>query len=107
MKEVTFSVHQCLKKGKKEELAVKLNRLKDKNTRYESYKEILLQCILAGLIPKGLKHELELTIENQNQEFLDNCYTKLKYFLVILMKEIIKYCDDTKETGAMINSIKA
>ena len=107
MKEVTSSVHQCLKKGKKEELAVKLNRLKDKNTRYESYKEILLQCILAGLISKGLKHELELTIENQNQEFLDNWYTKLKYFLVILMKEIIKYCDDTKETGAMINSIKA
>ena len=32
---------------KKEQLALKLNRLKDKNARYESHKEFLLQCIQA------------------------------------------------------------
>ena len=30
---------------KKEQLALKLNRLQDKNARYESHKEFLLQCI--------------------------------------------------------------
>ena len=93
---------------RKKELALKLNRLKDKNARYESHEEFLLQCIRPGLIPRGLKLELEPTIGNQNQEFLDNWYSKLKDFSLILTKDIVKYCDDTiKETGALINSTEA
>ena len=42
------------KERKKEWLALTLNRLMDKNARYESYKEFLLQFIQAWLIPKGL-----------------------------------------------------
>ena len=67
-----------------------------------------MQCIRPGLIPRGLKLELEPTIGNQNQEFLDNWYSKLKDFSLILTKDIVKYCDDTiKETGALINSTEA
>ena len=37
---------------KKEQVALKLNRPKDKNARYKSQKLFLLQCIQAELIPK-------------------------------------------------------
>ena len=51
---------------------------------------------------------LKSTIENQNQEFLDNSYTKLKDALLIWMKDIVKHYEDTiKETGALIRSTKA
>ena len=46
----------------KEQVALKLNRLKDKVTRYESHKDFLTRCIAEKLNPKGLKFELETTI---------------------------------------------
>ena len=61
-------------------LAIKLNRLHDKNTRFESHKDFLLQCIREKIIPKELKLMFEPTIVNHNQEFLDNWYSKLKQF---------------------------
>ena len=64
--EINFPVYQCPEKGKKEQLALKLDGLKGKNARYESHEEFLLQCIQAGLILKGLKLELDPTIGNQN-----------------------------------------
>ena len=68
----------------------------------------MLQCIQAGLIPKGLQLESEPTIGNQNQDVLGNWYTKLKEFSLILIKDIVRHCDDTiKETGALINSTEA
>ena len=48
---------------------MKLNRLKEKNARYQSHREFLSQCIESKLIPKGLKLELEPTIGNHDQEF--------------------------------------
>ena len=51
----------------KEQQAMKLNRLKDKNARYQSHREFLSQCIESKLIPKGLKLELEPTIGNHDQ----------------------------------------
>ena len=79
----------------KEQVAVKLNRLKDKSARYESHKEFLSNCIQSKLIPKGLKLELEPTIGNYDQEFLDNWYAKLKDFSLILMKDIVQFCSLT------------
>ena len=61
-------------------LAIKLNRLHDKNTRYESHRDFLLQCIREKIIPKELELMFEPTIVNHNQEFLDNWYSKLKQF---------------------------
>ena len=95
-------------KRKKEQLVIKLNRLKDTNAKDESHKDFLLHCIQAGLTLKGLKLELETTIENQNLEILDNWYTKLKDLLLILMKDIVKYCYNAiKENGVLKNSTEA
>ena len=68
-----------------EEVALKLNRLKEKHVRYESHKEFLTQCTLERLVPKGLKLELEPTIGNHNQEFLDHWFSKLNEFSLSLM----------------------
>ena len=38
---------------------------------------------------------LEPTIGNQDQNFLDNWYSKLKQFLLSLMKDIVHFCDKT------------
>ena len=103
-KENNFLSTPMFREKKKEQLTLKLNRLKDKHARYKSHKQFLEQCIQAGLIPKGLKPELEATIGNRNQEFLNNWYTKLQDFLLILMEDIVKYCDDRKKTVTLINS---
>ena len=72
-----------------------LNRLKDKQVRFESHKEFLSRCIIDGLVPKGLELMLEPTIGNHDQYFLDNWYSKLKQFSLSLMKDIVQFCDKT------------
>ena len=47
------------------------------------------------LIPKRLKLLLEPTIGNHNHEFVDNWYSKLKQFSLILMEYIVEFCDNT------------
>ena len=92
----------------KEQVALKLNRLKDKVTRYESHKDFLTRCIAEKLIPKGLKIELEPTIENFSQEFADKQYFKLRGFSLILMKDITTYCEKTiKSTNESIKNTEA
>ena len=61
-------------------LVMKLNRLHDKNTLFESHIDFLSQCIREKLILEGLKLMLKPTIGNHNQDFLDNWYSKLKQF---------------------------
>ena len=65
----------------KEQIALKLNRLKDKAVRYKSHKDFLSRCIAEELVPKGLKLELVPTIGNYDQEFVDTWYSKLKNIL--------------------------
>ena len=59
----------------KEQIALKLNRLKDKAVRYKSHKDFLSRCIAEELVPKRLKLELEPTISNYDQESVDTCYS--------------------------------
>ena len=100
-----FLVTPTFAEQHKEQQAMKLYRLKDKNARYQSHREFLSQCIESKLIPKGLKLELEPTIDNHNQEFLDTWYSNLREFTLTLMKGIVKFCDKTiSETAARINS---
>ena len=61
-------------------LVIKLIRLHERNTRFESHIDFLSQCIREKLIPKGLELMLKPTIGNHNQDFLDNWYSKLKQF---------------------------
>ena len=74
-------------------LAIKLNCLKEKQVRFESQKEFLSGCITDGLVPKGLDLMPELPIRNHYQYFLDNWHSKLKQFLLSLMKDIVQFCD--------------
>ena len=107
--QMTSSLQQTPATNKnKEQVALKLNRLKDKVTRYESRKDFLTRCIAEKLIPKGLKLELEPTIGNFDQEFVDEWYSKLKGFSLILMKDITTYCEKTiKSTNDSIKNTEA
>ena len=43
--------------------------------------------------------------EKGNRKFLDNWYTKLKDFSMNLIKDIVKFCENTiEETGTLIES---
>lgn len=46
-------------------------------------------------MPKGSKLELEPTFRNLNQEFADKWYSQLKSLSLMLMKNIVTYCDKT------------
>ena len=76
-------------------LAIKLNRLKDKHARFVSHKEFLTHCGAEELVPKGLEVTLEPTTGNHDLEFLDNWYSKQKQFLLLLMKDIVQFCNKT------------
>ena len=92
---------------------MKRNHFKDKNARYQCTKRrkkkkkclisFLLQCIKSKLIPKGLKPELEPTIGNCHQEFLDLWYSNLQEFSLVLMEGILKFYDKTIGTAWQIN----
>ena len=78
-------------------LATKLNQLHDKNTRFDSHRDFLSQCIREKHIPKELELILEPTIGFHNQEFLYNWYSKLKQFSLFLMEyiAIMEFCNKT------------
>ena len=96
-------------------MALKLNRLKDKSIIYESDKDFLNHCLAEKLVPKGLRLELETTIGNDDQEFVDTWYAKLKSFSLTQMKDIVSYCDKTiaqtkqniRETETDLKSVTA
>ena len=77
------------------------------------HKDFFSRCIAEGLVPKGLKLELEPTIGNYDQEFVDTWYSKLKRFSQTLMKDIVAHCDKTivktedniKDTEAHLKNI--
>ena len=86
--QMTSSLQQTPATNKnKKQVALKLNRLKDKVTRYESHKDFSTRCFAEKLMLKGLKLELEPTIGNFDQEFVDKWCSKLKGFSFILMKD--------------------
>ena len=74
----------------------------DINLRENFYRNALNE---SKLIPKCLKPELEPTIGNHNQEFLDRWQSNLEKFSLTLIEGIVKFCDKTmSETAAHITS---
>ena len=90
----------------KDNLALKLNLFKEKYSRCESHEDVLSRCMRDRLIPNASKLELELTIGNNDQEFIGNWFSKLKYYCFDLMKEIIKFCDKTLVETKPIQNIQ-
>ena len=74
---------------------------------------MLSRCITEELVPKGLKLELEPTIGNCDQEFVDTWYSKLKLFSLTLMKDTVAHCnksivkteDNIKDTKRYLKDI--
>ena len=84
---------------------VRLDRLYDKKARYNSHIKFLSKCINEKVVPKGLCIQLEPTIGNFDQNFVNNWYQKLNKFSIELMNDIVNFC---KETNTSIDTqIKA
>ena len=81
-------------------LAIKLNRLKDKQARFVSHKKLLTHWVAEELVPKGLEIALERTIVNHEQEFLDNWYSRQEQFSLSLLKGIVQFCEKTIKKSA-------
>ena len=78
-------------------LTIKPNHLRAKSPQYNPHKNYLSRCIQETLVPKILEHNLEPTSGNYDQEFIDNWYSNLKDFSLILVKQILTYCKKTIE----------
>ena len=78
-------------------LAIKLNCLKEKPARYTSHRDFFSKCAQESLASKGLEITLEPTIGNFDQDFVNNCYTNLQQFSIVLMKQIVAYCEKTAQ----------
>lgn len=84
--------------------ARKLDRLNDKEARFQSHKEFLERCITGNVIPNGLKIELEASIGNHNEQFLTKWNEKLIKFSRELTEDVIEFCGTTiTETNTEIN----
>ena len=66
--------------------------------------KFLTCCVAEELVYKGLGVMLEPTISNHGQEFLDDWNSKQKQFLLLLMKDIVQFCD--KFIGKTTQDIK-
>ena len=76
-----------------DELTIKLKCLKEKSARYNSQIYFLSKCIKQNLVLKGLEITPEPTIGNFDQDHANNWYVNLKQFSVVLMKQIVTYCE--------------
>ena len=70
---ISYNTHQ------KEKVAFKLNYLNDKKARHESHYEFITRCCQKEkIIPGGLN--LERSIGNHSEEFLNNWHERLQSF---------------------------
>ena len=84
---------------------VKLNRLRDKDDRYESHISFLNDCIDIKRIPNGLVIDLEPSIGNNDEAFRAKWYQRLEEFSLTLMKDTVEYSEKVKEeTSAKIKT---
>ena len=87
-------------------LTFHLDRINNKKIRFLSHKEFLEKCFRDKLTPNGLKINLEPTIGNQNEEFVNQWYKIQDDCAKQLMKMTIKFCKTTiKETEHEIKEI--
>ena len=75
---------------------VRLDRLRNKEERYDSHITFLKDCIAIKRIPKGLVINLEPSIGNNDEEFLAKWYQRLEEFSMIMMKDVIDYSERIK-----------
>jgi len=85
--------------------AIKLDRLKEKEAKYESHLAFLKKCLDEKVIPKGLQIQVEPTLGNHDEEFLKIWYEKLNKYSFDLMEHIKNFCEKSKDN--FTNQVKA
>ena len=93
-------------------LAFCLDQIKNKKIRFLSHKEFLEKFLHDKLTPNGLKINLEATIGNQNEDFVNQWYKIQDDCAKQLMKMTIKFCEtaiketehEVKETDSKLQS---
>ena len=89
-------------------LVSKLDRLHDKKERYSSHRQFLQKCLDNDIVPNGLRLDLEPTIGNHDEEFLQNWYSKLEEYSKNFMKDVLAFCVKTNaETDETIKTVNA
>ena len=78
-----------------ERLALKLNNKYDKLARYKSHQEFLSTCIKEKLIRRGFQIQLDPSIGNHDEAFLNTWYQKINDLSLELMNDTAKYCEQT------------
>ena len=64
------------------------------------------RCLENDVVPNGLQLQLEPTIGNFDDEFLNKWHTKLKEYSKDFMKDVIEFCERTQiETDNHINKV--
>ena len=87
-------------------LVSELDRLHDKKDRYSSHQQFLQKCLDNDIIPNGLRLDLEPTIGNHDEEFLQNWYSKLEEYSKNFMRDVLAFCNKTnEETDANITTV--
>ena len=82
----------------KEKVAFKLNYLNDKRVRYKSYYSFISCRQRKAIVPGGLKVYLEPSIDNHNEEFLNNWHERLESFSLTPMSNVLTFCKNTIKT---------
>ena len=72
--------------------------------RYNSHRNFLSKYIQENLVPKWQEITLEPTIWNSDEDFVDNWYTNLKQFSIVLMKLTVAYWEKTEQKTQKIIS---
>ena len=81
----------------KEKIALKLNNLNDKKSRYESHKTFLSKCHRDKIIPHGLSVYVEPSIGNQDEAFIETWHKYIQSFSLTLMSQVMTFCDKVNE----------
>ena len=77
---------------------IRLDRLRDKEDRYESHIGFLRECLKAKVVPKGLRIDLEPSIGNNDEDFCAKWYARLQEFSLTLMNDILEYSEKIEKT---------
>ena len=72
---------------------IRLERLRDKQDRYNSHIGFLKECHQHKVIPKGLRIDVEPSIGNNDEEFCNKWFSHLENFSLTLISEIITYSE--------------
>ena len=70
--------------------ATKLDRFSDKEIRFKSHKEFLTRYLGSNIIPNGLKLQLEPSIGNHGDEFVNKWHEKLEKFSRELKQGVVE-----------------